>query len=106
MTIDKLIEIAKKISFTNIRKVMEEENIQENIKHFSDEKLCEIIVSNRYLGVLRDAALACMDELSARRVAGNVFPYEKRIEELLASLPKINIDLKSIMNPNKLGRII
>jgi len=98
MTIDKLIEIAKKISFTNIRKVMEEENIQENIKHFSDEKLCEIIVSNRYL--------ACMDELSARRVAGNVFPYEKRIEELLASLPKINIDLKSIMNPNKLGRII
>jgi len=85
---------------------MEEENIQENIKQFTNEKLCEIIVSNRYLGVLREEALACMNELAWRREQGEIFPYEQKIEELLKSLPKINLDLKSVMKYNSLGKII
>jgi len=85
---------------------MEEDNIQENIKQFSNEKLCEIIVSNRYLGVLREEALACMHELAWRREQGEIFAYEQKIEELLLSLPKINLNLKEVMNYNKLGKII
>lgn len=82
-----------------------EEEIQQNIKQFLDEKLCEIIVSHRYLGVLREEALACMSELATRREQGSVFNFELRIEELLSSLPKINIDLNSMMK-SKFGKIL
>lgn len=85
---------------------MEEDNIQENIKQFSNEKLCEIIVSNRYLGVLRDEAIACMTELAWRREQGEIFAYEQKIEELLLSLPKVNLNLKEVMNYNKFGKMI
>jgi len=84
----------------------EQENIQENIKQFSNEKLCEIIVSNRYLGVFREEALACMNELAWRREQGEIFSYEEKIEELFSSLPKINLNLKEVMKFNKTGKVI
>jgi hypothetical protein len=85
----------------------EENNIQENIKQFSNEKLCEIIVSSRYLGVLREEAILSMTELASRREQGSGFPYEVRIEEIFSSLPKINLDLNTLIkNSSKLGKII
>jgi hypothetical protein len=86
---------------------MDEENIQQNIKQFSDEKLCEIIVSARYLGVFRDEAILSMTELASRREQGSVFPYEKRIEEIFSSLPKFILDLNTLIkNSNRFGKII
>jgi hypothetical protein len=80
---------------------MEEQvNLQEfkdNLSKMSNEKLCEVIVSHRYLGILKDQAVLSMEELSARRVNGDQFHYEKHIDELFSTLPKINIDLNSIM---------
>jgi hypothetical protein len=73
-----------------------EQPMEDNIKKFSNEKLCEIITSYRYLGIMKDAAILSMEELACRRTNGNEFPYEKKIEELLQTLPKLNTDLKSL----------
>lgn len=83
-----------------------EENYNKIIKQFSNEKLCEIIVSNRYLGIFHDEAIVCMEELALRRANGDSFSYEKKIDELLSILPKINLDLNQLIKNNKLGKII
>lgn len=77
--------------------------LETNIKQFTNEKLCEIVVSNRYLGVLREEAILCMGELATRRAQGDMFAYESKIDELLETLPKINIDLKTMLkNSNRI----
>lgn len=81
-----------------------DEEFTKNIEKFSNNKLCEIVVANRYLGIMRDEAIASMQELAKRRVAGDEFAYEQHIEQLLSSLPKINLDLNQIMK--KMPRII
>jgi hypothetical protein len=72
------------------------EELTQNINSFTEEKLCEIIVSSRYLGILKDEAILCMQELASRRLNGSSFPFEQKIEEITATLPKINMDLKSV----------
>lgn len=71
--------------------------LESNIKDMSNNKLCEIIVANRYLGLMRDEAILCMQELAARRTNGDVFDYENHIDMLMKSLPKINLDMAKIM---------
>lgn len=78
------------------------DNFEENISKFDDNKLCEIVVANRYLGTMREEAIRCMQELAIRRTNGSVFDYEKHIEQLIESLPKINLDLTKIMKMTKL----
>lgn len=68
----------------------------------SNEKLAEIIVAHRYLGVMQSQAIAAMEELAGRRAQGDQFNYEARIEELFSTLPKLNIDLTKIMHSFKL----
>ena len=79
------------------------EELFNNIGGFSNEKLCEIIVSARYLGILKDEAIGCMQELASRRTNGSDFNFETKIEELAATLPKINLDLKSLF---KIGSLV
>jgi hypothetical protein len=69
---------------------------------FSDEKLCEIIVSCRYLGVLKEEAIESMQELARRRENGSFFAFEEKIKEFLAGLPKIEKDLHSMFRRNKI----
>jgi hypothetical protein len=64
----------------------------------SSSKLCEIVVAYRYLHILEKEAHDAMVELAARRTAGDTFDFEKHIQETLKSLPKIKLDMKSIMN--------
>lgn len=78
------------------------EEFKLNINKFSNEKLCEIIVTHRYLGIMRDEAICCMEELAARRVAGDVFKFEDRIKELLEGLPKIDLDLNKILKNTRI----
>jgi hypothetical protein len=75
--------------------------IKNNIPKFSSEKLCEMVVSDRYLGFNREAAILCMQELSNRRINGDVFNFEDYIEEEFNKLPKLDfsiVDLRTIMN--------
>jgi hypothetical protein len=63
-------------------------------------KLCEIIVANRYLGIMKDEAILCMQELARRRGLGDDFEFEKYIVALQEKLPKLKLDVEKIMkNP-------
>ena len=70
------------------------DNFKETIKEFPNEKLCEIIASNRYLGILREEAISCMIELATRRSNGDIFDYESYIENIVKSLPNFNEKFK------------
>jgi len=76
-----------------------------NINNFTSEKLCEIIVSNRYLGIFSELVVPCMEELSKRRLNGSNFDYENYIEKSFQELPVIEsnvLDIGSlIFNLNK-----
>lgn len=64
----------------------------------TNERLCEIIVAFRYLHILEQEAKDAMVELASRRAAGDPFDFEGHISKTLQSLPKIKLDMKSIMN--------
>jgi hypothetical protein len=70
--------------------IVTEDLIKEKIPEFTSEKLCQIIVANRYLNYSKDLAVASMLELSSRRENGSNFNYESYIEESLSSLPKLD----------------
>lgn len=57
----------------------------------TSEALCDIVIAYRYVGVLRDRALVCMQELAKRREAGDQFSFESYIEQELAKLPKFDL---------------
>ena len=81
-----------------------DEDFKKNISNFNNEKLCEIIVANRYLGSMREEAILCMEELAKRRTNGDEFNFEIRIDELFKSLPKLNLDLNKIFKMPKLSK--
>lgn len=76
--------------------------LESKISNLTNDRLCEIIVANRYIGIMQQEAIECMKELAKRRGLGNVFNYEMHIETLLSSLPKINLDLNSILKLPKI----
>lgn len=64
----------------------------------TNDKLCEIVVVYRYLGMMKEQSILAMEELGNRRKAGDTFEFEKDITEKLAGLPKIKLDIKEIMS--------
>jgi hypothetical protein len=54
--------------------------IKEKIPTYTSEKLCEIIVCDRYFGSFNAFAVSCMEELADRRIKGDQFEFEKYIE--------------------------
>lgn len=52
-------------------------------------RLCEIIATFRYLGLMRGEALASMAELARRRLIGDDFDFEAEIERVSATLTPI-----------------
>lgn len=69
-----------------------------DINNFTNVKLCDIIVSSRYLGTMSELAVNCMKELSNRRQQGDDFDYELYISEISKKLPDFKIDLKKKMH--------
>lgn len=63
----------------------------------SSSKLCEIIVTQRYFGMMKEEAIVCMMELSRRRLLGDDFRYEEEIQKVLNTLPKFKLDMNSIL---------
>jgi hypothetical protein len=68
-----------------------------NVGSFTNERLCEVIVVYRYLGIMQDESIACMEELAKRRLNGDVFEFEANIDEKLNTLPKFKLDMKKII---------
>jgi hypothetical protein len=72
------------------------EDFQANVVSMPSIKLCEVIATFRYIGLLRNEALISMAELSRRRILGDEFVFEDEIDRVLAELPKIKKDLQSM----------
>lgn len=70
--------------------------VKSKIPEYSSEKLCEMIVCDRYLGFNKEIALSCMEELSRRRIAGDSFPFEDYIENSEKDLPPLNFSLPDL----------
>jgi hypothetical protein len=85
----------------------EQPTFQEELIKMSNEKLCEIVVVYRYLGMMKDQSILAMEELGNRRKTGDTYEYEKEIDTKLQSLPKLKLDMKTIMSagPNMLSGI-
>jgi len=63
------------------------ELVKKNLPDYSNEKLCEMIVCDRYFGFNQTIAIMCMEELAKRRINGDTFAFEKYIDDSYNSLP-------------------
>jgi hypothetical protein len=85
------------------------DKIRENLPTYSSEKLCEMIVTDRYLGFGQKFDTMCMEELAKRRIAGDTFNFEKYIEESQKDLPALEFgslpDIRTILS-QAIGRKI
>ena len=73
-----------------------------NVENFSSPKLCSIIVANRYLNTNRQLAILAMQELAKRRDNGDLFDFEKEINDQLKDLPQINFNLNDLLKNFKM----
>ena len=77
------------------------DEIKKNIPQYSNEKLCEMIVCDRYFGLEQKISSVCMEELSKRRDAGDKFNFEDYIEAQFLALPVLDLimpDIRNILN--------
>lgn len=84
------------------------DKVKESVPECSNEKLCEMIVCDRYFGFGEKIAPLCMEELAKRRLAGDDFNFEKYIEEAHKSLPVLDFkmpDIRTVLN-QAIGRKI
>lgn len=80
--------------------VLDIEKVKNNIPSYTSEKLCEMIVCDRYIGFNKEAAELCMLELATRRTNGDTFNFEEYIENSQKELPLLNFsmpDLRDIL---------
>lgn len=75
------------------------------ILRMTNEKLCEIVVAYRYIGMLKEQSIMAMEELGNRRKNGDTYEYEAEIDKMQQGLPKIKLDMREIMavGPNIFG---
>ena len=64
--------------------------IKSNVPQYSNEKLCEMIVCDRYFGFGQEISSICMEELSKRRMNGDNFDFESYIDKVGKELPDLN----------------
>lgn len=82
--------------------------VKANLPKYSDEKLCEMIVCDRYFGFEHKISVICMEELAKRRTSGNTFHFESHIEQLQKEMPVldlVNPDLRSMLHQVINGKI-
>lgn len=69
---------------------VDESTIEEvRVEDLTPQELCDVVVAFRYLGLFRERATKCMEELAQRRMHGDDFEFEKQIDETVKSLPVI-----------------
>ena len=75
--------------------------IEKNIQNFSSQKLCDMIVCDRYFNIEKKISNFCMEELARRRINGDNFDFENYIDITYCELPQLNfsnLDLRTILN--------
>jgi hypothetical protein len=75
---------------------LDEKEILAQINQYSSTKLAEMIVAHRYLGISDTICIAAMQELGARRAAGEDFDFETFIKENSQTLPKLDIKVPAM----------
>lgn len=75
-----------------------EEDLFNNIKNYSSEKLSEIVVIYRYLGMYKDLSIKAMEELLNRKINNDSFDFDGYINNKLNSYPKINFKIPDLSN--------
>ena len=81
--------------------------IQDNVSKYSNEKLCDMIVCDRYFGLEEKISPICMEELANRRLAGDTFNFEHYIEQAYKELPVIDMsmpDLRAVLGQAMSGK--
>jgi len=78
------------------------DQIKANLPQYGNEKLCEMIVCDRYFGFEKKVSTICMEELARRRSEGDVFAFEAHIEKISKEMPVIDLsgtpDIRTIIN--------
>lgn len=69
-----------------------------NPEKFTSEKLADMIIMYRYLGLFKEYSDKAMQELAARRLKDDPFLYEEYINQHLNELPKFKTDLNQVNN--------
>ena len=72
------------------------EEMKSKLPNFQIEKICEIIVCNRYFNFNHELTVYCMQELAKRRAAGDSFNFEEYIENSFKALPVLNVALPDL----------
>lgn len=67
---------------------MEQKELNETISSMSSQALAAHIVAYKFLGINRNIALACMQEIANRKNQGDQFDYDDFIAQELEKLPK------------------
>jgi hypothetical protein len=77
------------------------DRIKANISEYSNQKLCEMIVCDRYFGFGQKIDFICMEELARRRIAGDTFNFEAYIDSSFKELPVLDFsvtpDIRAIL---------
>lgn len=76
------------------------DQVKANLPTYSNEKLCEMIVCDRYFGFGKRIDLMCMEELAKRRMAGDTFDFESYIDKQYKELPVLDLktpDLREVL---------
>jgi hypothetical protein len=86
----------------NPNNLLDLELIRSNLPKYSTEKLCSMVVCNRYFGFSPEVTIICMEELAKRRAEGEVFPFESHIDQAYNQLPVLTVtgtlpDLRSTL---------
>lgn len=96
MTIDDLLE-DDNFGEDLTSEALDLDNIKNKIPEYTSEKLCEIIVCDRYFGCYKELSILCMEELSNRRSSGDyLFDFESYIDKSFNSLPKLDFSLPDL----------
>jgi hypothetical protein len=72
------------------------DKIKEELPGYSSQKLCEMIVCDRYLGFNEKLSLICMEELSSRRSKGDNFDFESYIDASMKDMPTLDFELPDL----------
>ena len=70
--------------------------IKEQFPKYTIQKVAEMVVVARYLGLDNAITVACMEELATRRAAGDNFPFETFIEESYNKLPTLSFTMPDL----------
>jgi len=84
------------IDFNKARSSLNIDLVKQNLPKYNSQKLCEMIVCDRYFGCYKEIALMCMEELASRRIAGDEYNFEDYIESAFTELPVLNFNIPDL----------